>query len=154
MNDILLNISAAAIITAVFKMLVPDERHGKQINLLISCFFIVSVINIFKSNSDLIKLNDLFQIDTSYADYSVIVEKQTADETANALRARLYAELEKENISPEKIYIDINISESGSISISKIRLVFPDISTQEAERAVDITGECVGYEITVELEEQ
>jgi len=61
--------------------------------------------------------------------------------------------LEKEKIYPEKIYIDINISENNSISISKIRLVFPDINSHSAERAVEITTECTGNEIEVVTEE-
>lgn len=153
MNNILFNISITAIITAVFKMLVPEEHCGKQIKLLISCFFIVTVINILQNNSSAIDFDSIIKTDTSYNDYSITFEKQTADETANQLRAEIKKQLSAENIFPEKIYIDINISESKSISINEIRLVFDDITGETAERAVKITEESVGNEIKVTLEE-
>ena len=152
MNNILLNVCVAAIITAVFKMLMPDGRNNRQIRLLISCYFIVSIINIFNDNS-FFELNDYINIDTEYVDYSLVLKKQTADETANTLRERINQELNEESIFPEKIYIDVNILESSSISISKIRLVFKDIGAIEAERAVELTRKCTGYEIEVKLEE-
>ncbi len=152
MNEILLNISITAIITAIFKLLIPDERNAKQIKLLLSCFFIVTVMNVLNSNVQINGITDIFAIDTSYNDYSIAFEKQTAEETAENLRKYIRNELVKENIEPEKIYIDINISENSSISFNEIRLVFDDISTDEAERAVSITEKCVGNEIKVSLE--
>ena len=65
----------------------------------------------------------------------------------------MFAVMEKEHIKPDKIYIDINISDKSSISISKIRLVFPDTDTPEAERAVEIAEIITGNEISIELEE-
>ncbi len=153
MNNWLFSISAAAIVTAIFKMLVPDDRMGKQLKLLISCFFIVTAINFFADVTEFQSLKEIFQIDASYNDYSVIYEKQTADEAANLLRKRIYTALEKENIHPEKIYIDINISQNKSISISKIRLVFKDKHSGEAERAVEITENLTQNEIKAEAEE-
>lgn len=153
MNDSLLSICVAAIITSVFRMLVPDERAGKQIRLIISCFFIVTVVNLLGNFDGFDSVKEIFEIETNYNDYTVVYEKQTADETANALRKRIYSELEKEKIYPEKIYIDINISENDSISISKIRLVFTDKNSHSAERAVKITTECTGNEIEVVTEE-
>ncbi len=153
MNEILLNISITAIVTAVFRLLVPDERQGKQIRLLLSCFFIISVLSIFKNDVSIGEIKDIFSIDTSYNNYDITLRKQTADEAANELRSRIKSELKKENIEPEKIYIDINISEYSSISFNEIRLVFNDVSSEEAERAVKITEKCVGNEIRVSLEE-
>lgn len=153
MNSWLFSISAAAIITAIFKMLVPDDRMGKQVRLLISCFFIVTVINLFSDFTGFESIKEILSLDKSYNDYSVIYEKQTADETANLLRKRIYNELEKENIHPEKIYIDINISENKSISISEIRLVFKDKNSKEAERAVEITEKLTQNEIKAVAEE-
>lgn len=153
MNEILLNISITAIITAVFRLLVPDERQGKQIRLLLSCFFIISVLSIFKNDVSIGEIKDIFSIDTSYNNYDITLRKQTADEAANELRSRIKSELKKENIEPEKIYIDINISEYSSISFNEIRLVFNDVSSEAAERAVKITEKCVGNEIRVSLEE-
>ena len=152
MNNILLNISITAIITAVFKLLVPEEKNSNQIKLLISCFFIVTVINIFKDCSANIDFSNIINTDFQYNDYSVVFEKQTADEAANVLRSKIKEQLMLENIIPEKIYIDINISDNSSISISEIKLVFNEISAATAERAVEITENCVDNKIKVTLE--
>lgn len=154
MNEILIEISVAAIITAIFKILVPGDTHKEQMKLIISCFFIITAINIFTENTDISEIKDIFRTDITYNDYSVDFERQIAEKTADNLRSKLLAEMEKEQIKPDKIYIDINISDNSSISISKIRLVFPDIKSSEAERAVEITEKCTGNEITIELEEQ
>lgn len=154
MSNILLSISAAAIVTAVFRMMSPEEKYGKQIKLIISCFFIIVVLNAFSSNFNFTKLDEILNIESIYIDYDNIFKKQTIDETANNLKLRLYEQLDKNGIKPEKIYVDVNISENNCISISKIKLVFVDVHTFEAERAVSIAEEMCGHEITVELEEQ
>ena len=153
MNSILLSISITAIITAVFKLLVPEERNGRQIKLLISCFFIVTIINIFKDSSSFVDFSSIMNVETRYNDYEVIFQKQTADEIANVLRNKIKERLFSEGIVPEKIYIDINISDNSSISISEIKLVFDEISAETAERAVKISEECVENKIKVTLEE-
>ncbi len=153
MNEILFNICITAIITTVLKMLVPSERQSKQIKMLISCFFIVSVMGMLRGNEIFGGFSEILASDTAYNDYSVTFARQTADEAANALREQIKTELLKENIIPEKIYIDINISENSSISFNEIRLVFDDASSELAERAVRITESCVNYEIKVSLEE-
>ncbi len=154
MNDILINICIAAIITSIFKILIPGETHKEQLRLVISCFFIITIMNMFMNNTEFAEIKEIFETKAIYNDYRQDYEKQTADELANNLRKQLFSELEKENIIPEKIYIDINISDNSSISISTIRLVFPDKNTYEAERAVKIAEYYTGNEIKVELEEQ
>ena len=117
MTKILLDVSVAAIITAILKIMIPGDKYRDQIKLLISCFFIVTIINSLTNNINVVEINNIFETKSSYNDYSKILEEQTADETANALRKKLITELEKENIKPEKIYIDVNISEKYGISI-------------------------------------
>lgn len=154
MNEILIEISVAAIITSIFKILIPGEHNKDQMRLIISCFFIITIINIFTENININEIKDIFKTEITYNDYSVDFERQTAERTADNLRNKLLAELKKEGIEPEKIYIDINISDNSSISISKIRLVFPDVNTSEAERAVTLAEKYTGNEITIVLEEQ
>ncbi len=154
MNSILLSISAAAIVTAVFRIMTPEDKYGKQIKLIISCFFIVVVMNIFSDNINFFEISEILNSENVYSDFEDVFRKQTADEVANSLRTGLYQKFAEEGIEPEKIYIDVNISENDCISISKIKLVFGDANTCEAERAVSIADKFCGYEITVELEEQ
>lgn len=153
MTEILMNICIAAVITVVFKMILPDERNNHQIKLLLSCFFIIVIFNNIRGNADSFSLDSFSTINTEYNDYSASAYQQTVEEVEYQLKKRISERLLAENIIPENIYIDINISEDSSISFNEIRLVFNDISSESAERAVVITQECVDNEIKVSLEE-
>lgn len=153
MNEIFFDISITAIVSALFKMIIPGKKNGNQVKMIISCFFILTVINSVKGNITFAGIRDILDTEITVNNYSDVLTEKTADEIANALREKIKAELEKENIEFEKIYIDINISENSSISINEIRLVFKDIATEDAKRAVVITEKCTGDEIKVSLEE-
>ena len=154
MNNILLNISITAIITAVFKLLVPEEKNSNQIKLLISCFFIVTVINIFKDCSANIDFSNIINTDFQYNDYSVVFEKQTADEAANVLRSKIKEQLMLENIIPEKIYIDINISDNSSISISEIKISLGKEYAEKEGEVTDLLCERFGAKVNITFKEQ
>ena len=109
MKEILLSVCVTAIMTAVYKALAPSDRFASQIKLLVACFFVVSVIGAVSGASGLIDITDIINADTSYNDYTVQLEKLTAEETANNLRKVIAEELAKAGISPEKIYVDVNI---------------------------------------------
>ena len=157
MNSVIFSICAAAIITAVYKALAPADKYPGQIKLLISCFFVVSVISAVSGMGGFTDLSDILGTDTSYNDYSVQIRAMTEEETAGRLRTLIYEKLAEENIVPEKIYIDVNISDKGSISISEIKLVFGIADYERnAQRAVAlvrrITG--TGIKVTAELTPQ
>lgn len=153
MKEVLFSICVTAVITAVYKMIAPTEKFGSQIKLLVSCFFILSVIGAVSGTGitgDLLKVPEP---DTLYNDYSVQINRMTADETAKNMKRIIGEKLSAENIFPEKIYVDINISSGGSISISEIKLVF-DRQGYElyAARAVTITRQCTGAAVKVTAE--
>lgn len=147
-------ISAAAVLTAVVKALVPSEQYEKQFKILISCFFIAVAANALSSLGPLSDIFDVIGTDAAYNDYTVQVKEQTAGEIASALRTRISDELRKKNIFPEKIYIDVNILGETNISISEVRLVFKKgTSEEEMQRAVSVTRDLTGNEIKVFSEE-
>lgn len=153
MNEIFLDICIAAIIVSVFKILAVGKKNSSQIKMIIACFFILSVIDTLKGNISITLIQDMLKTDVKYNDYTDVLTQQTADEIANSLRERITESLEKEKLTAEKIYIDVNISNNSSISINEIKLVFKDIESTEAKRAVMIVKECTGNEIKVSLEE-
>ncbi len=154
MRSVLFQICAAAMITAVLKALLPSEKCSKQIKILISCYFIVVVITAFRSQPLLDNFFSEFSIDTEYYDYSVSLERHTADETALILRQRLEEKLSEVGIYPEKIYIDVNIADSSSISISEIRLVLRKPTEEIKEKAVRTVRSYVGTQTKITIEEQ
>ncbi len=153
MKEVLLSVCVTAILTAVYKTLAPTDKFGAQIKLLTACFFTVSVIGAVDGAVALFDLSDIMNADTSYNDYSVQFTKMTADETANELRRAISEKLAAEGITPENIYIDVNISDKGSISISEIKLVFGkgDYAVY-SERAVVLARRLVGTGIKITAE--
>ena len=153
MKEMLVSICAAAILTAVYKAFAPMDRFGAQLKLLVACFFAVSVIGAVSGTSAVADIAEIAATDTSYNDYSVQFGQLTAEETANNLRAAVSAQLAEEGIVPEKIYVDVNIPDSGSISISEIKLVFGQTDyALYAQRAVVLTRKITGTKIKVTAE--
>ncbi|MBQ9484445.1 MAG: hypothetical protein IJU82_09655 [Ruminiclostridium sp.] len=153
MKELLISICVTAVMTGVYKALVPSDKMSSQVKLLVSCFFMVSVINAVSGAVPFWDISDILDADTSYNDYSVQLEKLTAEETANELRKRISEKLAEENISPEKIYIDVNISDSGSISISEIKLVFIRKEYElHGQRAVVLVRSVTGTKVKVTAE--
>lgn len=153
MKNVLFSICVTAIITAVYKMIAPTEKFSSQIKLLISCFFVLSVINAVNGTG---LTGDIFRVpepDALYNDYSVQINRMTADETAKNMKRIISGKLAAENIFPEKIYVDVNIPDSGSISITEIKLVFGREDYElYAQRAVRLTRQCTGAAVKVMAE--
>ena len=153
MKEVLFSVCVTAVITAVYKIIAPTDKFSSQIKLLISCFFVLSVINAVKGTG---LTGDIFRVpepDTLYNDYTVQIKRMTAEETAKNIRRAISDKLSAENIFPAKIYVDINISSGNSISISEIKLVFDRESYElYSERAVKLTRQCTGTAVKVTAE--
>ena len=153
MKNALVSICVTAIMTAVYRALAPTDKFGSQVKLLISCFFVVSVIGAVSGAVPLLDISGTVSADTSYNDYSVQLEKLTAEETANNLRRVISERLAEEGIAPEKIYVGVNISDKGSISISEVGLVFRQPAyDMYAGRAVVLVHKLVGTKTKVTAE--
>ncbi len=153
MSEVLFSICAASIMTAIYRYLAPTDKFGSQIKLLLACFFVLTITGVVGRAFGGWELPKLAEADGSYADYSVRVRQLTAEETAKELRSTIRARLTENGMAPEKIYIDVNISDTGSISISEIRLVFDDNGyAQYAERAVGLVRRMTGTKTKVTAE--
>lgn len=156
MREIVLCTAIAAVVTALFKMLVPDERYGKQLSFVISCFFVLVIAgSAMSGNIDLGEITGAFSGAGSYVDFSA--SEETDIKTATAIRTgEVITELLSEKgIVPEEIFPVVDISDSYRISIKQIRLVFPaDFSwIGEAEEIVrGVVG--ADTEVICELKER
>ena len=139
--------------TAIYRLIAPTDRFGAQIKLLISCFVILTVINAVSGEIPAWDISDILGADMSYNDYAVQLDNAVTEETARQLRDRIAEILAEEDIHPEKIYIDINISDKGRISINEIKLVFGMKEYENnAERAAVLIEQEVGTKIKVTAE--
>ena len=153
MKNVLFSICAAAIMTAIYRLIAPSDRFGAQIKLLISCFLVLTVMNAVSGEIPMWNISDILNADTSYNDYAVELDNAVTEETARRLHDRIKEVLDEEDIHPEKIYIDINISDKGRISINEIKLVFGMAEYEtNAEKAIVLIKRETGTEIKVTAE--
>lgn len=161
MSGVLLNICFVAVAVSLVRMLIPDNRYQKQMSFLVACFFTASVVfYVTGADADLSGLAAEMKEAGRYVDFSEEVSRERASEIGKEISDSVRQVLEDEGISPEKIYVNVNISGLYSISISEIKLVLPRSSygaypDYEAYRdaAVRITAREVGAKITVTVEE-
>ena len=153
MKEVLLSVCAAAIITAIYKAIAPAEKFGAQIKLLTACFFILTAVNAVSGLNDAWDFSDITVPDGSCNDYSVQVTQTVEAETAAVLKRSISDALAEKNIFPEKIYIDVNISDEDRISINEIRLVFDRNDYYiYADRAAALVRRLTGTTIKVTAE--
>lgn len=152
MREILFQVSAAAVLTAVVKALIPSERYEKQFGILLSCFFLSVAVGAFRERLPFSGLSEALDPAGGYYDYTVQLERQTAEEIAANLREGIRSALAAEELFPEKIYVGVHISGESDISISEIRLVFKDADA-DGQRAARIVKGLVGARTSVTVEE-
>ncbi len=150
MRAALLNICLVAVGVGILKMLIPVNSFDKQINFLISCFFIASIIFSF-SNEHIDFKSMAGEINSKpYVDFTASLTNDRKNAIATELSERVREVLVNNQISPKKIYVIVNISGLHSISINEIKLVLSEYD--DFQRASDIVTEEVGSDIKVSIE--
>ncbi len=153
MNEVLFSVCAASMLTAIYRYFAPTDKFAAQVKLLLACFFVLTVIGAVSGAYDRLDLPDIAQADGAYNDYTVQIKSMTARETAENLRKTIRERLAEKDIRPEKIYIDVNISDTDCISISEVRLVFTaDEYDANAKRAVVLVRRMTGTDVAVTAE--
>ncbi len=152
MKEALLGIALTAVATGVFKLLIPDSSFKKQIAFLTACFFVLSIASFFTEAVDLSDISLSLSDKGAYVDFSVEAYRLTQTEIAAKMSEELKAELEKNNISVDEIYIIIDISSSYSISIKQVRLAFSAKNASYASAAEELVKKEVGDEIEIVTE--
>ncbi len=149
MTHLLLNISLVAILTALFRMLIPDNTLKKQISFFISCFFISAVFSFVTGSVETDDMSDLLTPQTSYVDFSRTYIDSVGENAAKNMSYKIKSLLGEYGIYPEQVYVIVNISDNMSISIVKTELVFAEESADMADFAVELVKRNVGDDIQV-----
>ena len=146
----------AAIATALFRLLVPENKFKKQISFLIAGIFLLTGITAARGveleldtdNYDLGSSDGLIGFS---GDISENLKKKICDEMSD----RLYKLLNENEIYPEKIHIIVNISGLYSIDITQVKLVFRAGEQAAAEAAAELLArELPGnIKVTTEVKE-
>ena len=118
------------IVITMFSSLYPSEKFAKQMKIIFSLIFIISVIKpIAQGKFDFPELSETI---TASADYYSSLNDNAYDYFIRSVESNISFSLENElngkNIYPLEIQTSVNISDSGSISINEVKLVLEDMS--------------------------
>jgi hypothetical protein len=113
-------------------MLLPENVMKKQVDFLIACFFLASVLFFFTTGRfDLaqgLNLDDFSHNEHSYTDFerefTAAQVRAVEREVQREMRFRIAEILAEQGLFAQEICTSVNISDSHSISISEVRLVF------------------------------
>ncbi len=137
------------IVITIFSRLYPSEKFEKQMKTIFSLIFILSIVTpIAKNEFNLPEISETVTASTDY--YKSISEN--ADEyfiraLENNISANLKTELNKAEIYPSEIQINVNISEDSSISINEVRVTVNN--NEYTDEIKDLIKENIGYEAEV-----
>lgn len=155
MKEILMNIAITAILCGLFKLLLPENGMKKQINLLIACFFLSSIVY-FVTNGNVTFISDAKSIldQGGYVDFTSQYTIQTQNEIANELARQIRAYLQEKNVRLKEIRINVHISDTNSISINEILLVLYQADENDPEQVRSFVQEKVGDQILVTIRQE
>ena len=148
--EFLTTVCMAAIAAALFRLLVPESKFTKQISLLIACVFVLVTINAV-TGAELSPDTDQYNIsgDTDYIGFSGDVNRALQKKICTDMKNEISAVLSQNDIFPEQIHINVNISGLYSISITQVKLVFSEAQRSAAEAAEELLSQELPPEIKV-----
>ena len=151
--DFLLTVCMAAIASALFRILVPENKFTKQISLLIACVFILAGVNaVSGAELDLSPENYDISVSNDYISFSGEVNKSLQKKICSDMSDKLYAIMHENEIYPEQIHIGVNISGLYSISITQVKLVLGEHDRSNADRALSLLQSALSDDIEIKLE--
>ncbi len=151
--EFLTTVCMAAIAAALFRLLVPESKFTKQISLLVACVFVLVTINAV-TGAELSPDTDQYNIsgDTDYIGLSGDVNRSLQKKICTDMKNEISAVLSQNDIFPEQIHINVNISGLYSISITQVKLVFPEGKEADSQRAYELLSEILPQEIELKTE--
>ena len=128
----------------IFNSLYPSEKFSKQVKIIFSLIFILSIAKPIAAGK--ITLPEIGETVSASSDYYSSISDNTYDyfirSVENNISASLEAKLHEKNIYPEEIQTSINISDSGSISINEVIITLKDMTeSSEAVQCIIIATE-------------
>ena len=148
--NFLTTLCMAALATALFRMLIPENKFSKQVSILIAAVFILTGITAVSGA----------ELDYDYDSFSIQTEElggQISSEVNEELRRKICADmsdrifllLNSREIYPEEIHIAVNISGLYSINITQVELVFKSGEQAAANAAAELLKAELSPEIKI-----
>lgn len=129
----------AALASALFRMLVPDNKFSKQVSALIAGVFLLTGITA-ASGAELDLDTEKYSIRAEEYNNEVVsgVNKSLREKICSEMSEKIYALLNERGICPKEIHIAVNISGAYSIDITQVELVFESGEQAAAEAAAGL----------------
>lgn len=128
----------AALGSALFRILVPENKFSKQISALIVGVFLmtgISAITGAEFDLDTVKFTQTEEYGTNITSS---VNKNLREKICSEMSEKIYFLLNKHGICPKEIHIAVNISGVYSIDITQIELVFKSGEQAAATAAAEL----------------
>lgn len=146
-------ICIAAICTALFRMLVPENKYAKQISLLIAAVFLLTGITaITGAEIDFGTQNYDINENADFAGMTENVNENLQKKICKDMSDKLYKLLGEHEIYPEEIHVIVNISGLYSINITQVKLVFSEGEHAAAEAAAELLSRELSEDIKITAE--
>lgn len=141
------------IIITIFNSLYPSEKFGKQIKIMFSVIFILSLVKPIASGK--FTFPALSETVSASSDYYESLSCEAYDyfiaSVESSINASLKAKLHEIDIYPEEIETSINISDDSSISIIEVKITLKDMT--ESFSAKKCVAEAAGDSAAVIVKE-
>ncbi len=144
----LTTVCMAAIVSALFRLLVPESRLAKQISLLIVSVFLLAAVNAAAGAEPDFSATAGAYCETDYIGFSGDVNRSLQKKICTDMKEKVQILLNENGFYPEQIHINVNISGLYSISITQVKLVFTEGSDEEARLAAQL----LSSELTEDIE--
>lgn len=132
----LTSICIAAIATALFRLLVPENKFSKQLSLLIACVFLLTGIT--AASGAEFNLEDSVEIgeNADYIRFSKQVDGELKQQVCRNMEEKVRALLAENGLFPEEVHIIVNISGLYGISISEVKVLFGGEEVLETAKSI------------------
>lgn len=141
------------IIITIFNSLYPSEKFGKQIKIMFSVIFILSLVKPIASGG--FAFPALSETVSASSDYYESLSDGAYDYFIASVESSINASLENKlheiDIYPEEIKTSINISDNGGISISEVKITLKDMT--ESFSAKKCVAEATGSSALITVKE-
>lgn len=148
-------VCVAAIVVAIFRVIVPENKFKKQISFLIAGVFLLTGISaVAGAEFDFSEENAALFESEKFVQFSGNVNENLRKQICDEMSEKIYCLLNNHEIYPKEVHIIVNISGLYSISIRQVKLVFNAGEQAAAEAAAGILSrELTGIEIVTVLQD-
>ena len=127
----------AALVTALFRLLVPENKFKNQIGGLLAGIFLLTGISAAR-NLELDLDTDYIKIGSDYSGFSGNVTENLKKKICDEMSDKLYGIFHENGIYPDEIHIIVNISGLYSINITGVKVVLGAEQRAAAEAAAEL----------------